>query len=284
MWANVSLLAWNAGYMFGKSNVRIANSILEGNLPFTVDDQLWRTGLVMSFMFLGDKHLWAPIMLYSVTNVQWPRILQMSLKLTIWCLIFLQRRMCRRLTLRVSMLFLIRPTPIIFYTWTITLSSRWTSPCSNHPLFVLRMNSGLKRMLISLTKFWFFRKRMLSTQTHSSMLNQCISLTRRNMWTRRALLTLCPDLMPNFGGKHLTRRWTDWLNAKCLLLSNALQIAILSEQQWSTSIRSIVSKTLSLANVVCVFGEIGKRKASISSNTKPSVQFLIVGRIEFFIR
>ena len=40
-----------------KSNVRIANSILEGNLPFTVDDQLWRTDLVTSFMFLGDKHL-----------------------------------------------------------------------------------------------------------------------------------------------------------------------------------------------------------------------------------
>ena len=41
--------------MFGRSNVRIANSILEGNLPFTVDDQLWRTDLVMSFMFLGVK-------------------------------------------------------------------------------------------------------------------------------------------------------------------------------------------------------------------------------------
>jgi hypothetical protein len=27
-------------YMFEKSNVRIANSILEGNLSFTVDDQL----------------------------------------------------------------------------------------------------------------------------------------------------------------------------------------------------------------------------------------------------
>ncbi len=58
---------------------------------------------------------------------------------------------------------------------------------------------------------------------------------------------------------------------------------ILSVQQWSTSIRSIVSKTLSLANVVCVFGEIGKSKASISSNTKLSAQFLMVGRIEFFI-
>jgi hypothetical protein len=43
--------------MFEMSNVRIANSILEGSLPFTVDDQLWTTGLVMSLMFLGDKHL-----------------------------------------------------------------------------------------------------------------------------------------------------------------------------------------------------------------------------------
>jgi hypothetical protein len=43
--------------MFERSNVRIANLILEGNLPYTMDGQLWTTGPADFKSVMTDFHI-----------------------------------------------------------------------------------------------------------------------------------------------------------------------------------------------------------------------------------